>query len=437
MFSVPLTLRFKIPSRKHPVRCDGGHAEGDFLGGRLCHEFPVRWKLGTPSNWLLELTVALPPVLCSLVTDRETGKPKGYGFCEYADGATALSAMRNLNGYEINGRNLRVDFADGGDKSSGAERKRHDNGSHARHGGTSGGNFRNGGADGGPPTMVTGEMAIHAIESAITRLGPVKLYDMLVQLKEHARQKPEVTKSILMANPALTHAIVQSFKTLQIPIPSSTEAQPVLLAPPPIMHQPPMAGRMLPPAPRAPMGGVMGAGPGILGMAPPGVMASHAPAPAPAKSGGTRWSARPGPLAVQTTSSAMAGRQGAGIPASSPMSQQQPGLMPTPTGPPQSSGPPSSNLAHANRDPRRAGRDPRLAKRPYPGDQGQLPSPAGDNDPSKRAKATGFGGDAAPPGQFDAIAELARDMTPQKLDMLPPNERQMLLAFMQQNNIPF
>ena len=43
--------------------------------------------------------------------DRETGKPKGYGFCEYKDQETALSAMRNLNGYELNGRALRVDSA--------------------------------------------------------------------------------------------------------------------------------------------------------------------------------------------------------------------------------------------------------------------------------------------------------------------------------------
>ncbi|CAL8141447.1 unnamed protein product [Orchesella dallaii] len=52
-----------------------------------------------------------------LVFDRETGKPKGYGFCEYKDVQTAMSAMRNLNGYEINGRILRVDNA-------GAERQR-------------------------------------------------------------------------------------------------------------------------------------------------------------------------------------------------------------------------------------------------------------------------------------------------------------------------
>lgn len=46
-----------------------------------------------------------------LVFDRETGKPKGYGFCEYKDQETALSAMRNLNGYQLNGRSLRVDSA--------------------------------------------------------------------------------------------------------------------------------------------------------------------------------------------------------------------------------------------------------------------------------------------------------------------------------------
>ena len=43
--------------------------------------------------------------------DRDTGKPKGYGFCEYKDQETAVSAMRNLNNYELNGRTLRVDSA--------------------------------------------------------------------------------------------------------------------------------------------------------------------------------------------------------------------------------------------------------------------------------------------------------------------------------------
>ena len=52
-----------------------------------------------------------PVVRFRLVYDRETGKPKGSGFCEYQDRETALSAMRNLNGCEFSGRALRVDNA--------------------------------------------------------------------------------------------------------------------------------------------------------------------------------------------------------------------------------------------------------------------------------------------------------------------------------------
>ncbi|KAJ7852280.1 hypothetical protein B0H13DRAFT_2084042, partial [Mycena leptocephala] len=47
-----------------------------------------------------------------LVFDRDTGKPKGYGFCEFADHETAASAVRNLNNTDVGGRPLRIDLAD-------------------------------------------------------------------------------------------------------------------------------------------------------------------------------------------------------------------------------------------------------------------------------------------------------------------------------------
>ncbi len=48
-----------------------------------------------------------------IVIDRDTGKPKGYGFCEFYDRATAESAFRNLQGADVGGRALRIDYAEG------------------------------------------------------------------------------------------------------------------------------------------------------------------------------------------------------------------------------------------------------------------------------------------------------------------------------------
>ena len=46
-----------------------------------------------------------------LKLDKETHQPKGFGFCEYKDQDLAASALRNLNKYDLNRRELKVDFA--------------------------------------------------------------------------------------------------------------------------------------------------------------------------------------------------------------------------------------------------------------------------------------------------------------------------------------
>jgi hypothetical protein len=70
--------------------------------------FPL--KLKDRRNSLLAIFLSI--LFHRLVLDRETGKPKGYGFCEFRDEETALSLRRNLQGYEVNGRQLWVDFAE-------------------------------------------------------------------------------------------------------------------------------------------------------------------------------------------------------------------------------------------------------------------------------------------------------------------------------------
>jgi RNA recognition motif-containing protein len=46
-----------------------------------------------------------------LVTDRETGRPRGFGFVEMGTGEDAQGAIQELNGQEFGGRNLTVNEA--------------------------------------------------------------------------------------------------------------------------------------------------------------------------------------------------------------------------------------------------------------------------------------------------------------------------------------
>jgi len=46
-----------------------------------------------------------------LITDRDTGRPRGFGFVEMGSNEDADKAIRELNGYELDGRQLTVNEA--------------------------------------------------------------------------------------------------------------------------------------------------------------------------------------------------------------------------------------------------------------------------------------------------------------------------------------
>ncbi len=50
-------------------------------------------------------------VSCHVVTDRDTGRSRGFGFVEMADDEAALNAAKELDGQEFEGRALKVNEA--------------------------------------------------------------------------------------------------------------------------------------------------------------------------------------------------------------------------------------------------------------------------------------------------------------------------------------
>jgi RNA recognition motif-containing protein len=47
----------------------------------------------------------------NVITDRETGRPRGFAFVEMSESSAAQDAIRALDGTELGGRSLRVNEA--------------------------------------------------------------------------------------------------------------------------------------------------------------------------------------------------------------------------------------------------------------------------------------------------------------------------------------
>lgn len=63
-------------------------------------------------------------VEAKVVTDRDTGRSRGFGFVTYEDAASATRAIEELDGSTLDGRSIRVDRAN--------DRPKRDRGSTAR-----------------------------------------------------------------------------------------------------------------------------------------------------------------------------------------------------------------------------------------------------------------------------------------------------------------
>lgn len=77
---------------------------------------------------------------CNLVTDRETGRSRGFAFVTYSNENEAQEAVEKYDGQDLDGRNLKVNFANQGQGGRGGRGGPRRGGQ--GHGGNGGGNHR-------------------------------------------------------------------------------------------------------------------------------------------------------------------------------------------------------------------------------------------------------------------------------------------------------
>lgn len=177
---------------------------------------------------LREIFSQAGPVLSfRLVYDRESGKPKGYGFCEYKDIETAQSAMRNLNGVELHGRNLRVDSAA---SEKGKEESKEVKPEASPYG-----------------AEMAPKEAPEAISQAVASLPPEQMFELMKQMKICIQNNPDEARQMLLQNPQLAYALLQAQVIMKIVDPKVAHA---------ILHQP--RGEALPTGSKPPSSGPSG-----------------------------------------------------------------------------------------------------------------------------------------------------------------------------------
>ncbi|POW08471.1 hypothetical protein PSTT_07530 [Puccinia striiformis] len=172
-----------------------------------------------------------------IMFEKETGKPRGYGFCEYFDTQTADSAIQNLQGSKIGGRALRLDFADfgnhdtrdaggqpppvkgrqsgGGGQSGGGDNMSNEpNGSSARNSGPI--------TTGLPPDLpcgqplAAGQSATDQISQTLAAIPPAQLAEITGQMKQLVASAPDQARQLLNVNPQLTYALFQAMLMMDV-----------------------------------------------------------------------------------------------------------------------------------------------------------------------------------------------------------------------------
>ncbi|KAK6255236.1 hypothetical protein SCA6_016541 [Theobroma cacao] len=92
-----------ITSMLNSIRCMSTSTKKLFIGGL---------SYGTDDQTLKEAFSGFGDVTeARIIIDRDTGRSRGFGFVNFADDQSASNALSAMDGQELNGRNIRVSYA--------------------------------------------------------------------------------------------------------------------------------------------------------------------------------------------------------------------------------------------------------------------------------------------------------------------------------------
>ena len=137
-----------------------------------------------------------------LVTDVETGKPRGFAFVEFEDPQAALSAIRNMNDYELNGRRLRVNFSNSSHLEALASKLGMDLSQHQSRQSSSSA------ANNNATQQPHHSAGTNAVADSLKTMSKGEMYDIVAKMKEIADRDPDEARRLLAGHPQLPEAML-------------------------------------------------------------------------------------------------------------------------------------------------------------------------------------------------------------------------------------
>lgn len=181
-----------------------------------------------------------------MVNDLETGKPRGFAFIEFEDPQAALSAIRNMNDYELNGRRIRVNFSNSSHLEALAGKLGMDLSQNNNNSNSDGISNLNKNTSVGDKTNISGgtlnqKNGTSAISDALLGMSKGEMYDVINQLKQITEKDPDEARKILCGHPQLPEAILflmSKLDMIKTPLENfmsnpAVNAFPILAIPPP------------------------------------------------------------------------------------------------------------------------------------------------------------------------------------------------------------